>query len=444
MDGLPPLPASVRLLQGSLRTSVPVEAWVAGVVAAETLPGTAQAAREAQAVLARTLAARGGAHPGGALCARTHCMAWTATADSGAREAANRTAGWILADGAKPAFPACHASCGGHTAAWPAGFPGVLDPACRAQHWERHWPAAWLDPILQDAGPLQVEVGPDGRAWRVRRGRSWQDADVFAVRMGRRHGWHAVPSTLFSVTAMGDGWRASGSGRGHGKGLCQQGAAVMGRDGRTWQQILRHYLPWATLRRLATAAAVPCLLLGHGSPAAAVPLPDSLATRITRHARESALRHLDGKPPLRPADLGSLPPGGVFISWVLGGKTRACWGRLDPDRPSLGDQIAQEAIRSLDHDPRTPPLTRREVRSLGLLVSLPDRPLPLTRLEWLAPARDGLLLVAAGRQALVLPGEARTPTGMLLRCRDKAGVSRRTRGRLWRFTTRTAWSEGKG
>jgi len=444
MADLPPLPAVIRLSRGQGVTRLPLEAWVSGVVAAETPAGSPQAGREAQAVLARTLAWRGGDHPEGSLCGTTHCMAWTAASDPGARAAAERTRGWVLAAGNKIAFPACHASCGGHTAGWPAGFAGVSDPACLHDRWVRFWPRTWLDEVLPGPATLRVLHTPDGRVYQMRRGAAWRDGEVFGVLVGRRHGWHAVPSTAFEVRPRADGWLATGSGRGHGKGMCQRGAERLARQGRSWQEILRHYMPWARPVRTAVALAAAGWLGCSVSPAVAQPMPEKLAVSITTYARAVALGHFLGNRPAVPADLAHLPPGGVFVTWSKAGRTRACWGRLEADQPGLAAQIAQEAVRSLDHDPRTPPLSSLEVRALDLLVSLPDRPRPLPRLSWLMPTRQGLLLEAAGRKVLVLPGEAASPSGMLLRCRDKAGISRRVPARLWSFTTRTAWSGGRG
>ena len=44
-----------------------------------------------------------------------------------------------------------------------------------------------------------------------------------------------------------DGFVLTGAGWGHGVGLCQIGAAVMGAKGYTYDQILKHYFRGATL-----------------------------------------------------------------------------------------------------------------------------------------------------------------------------------------------------
>ena len=45
------------------------------------------------------------------------------------------------------------------------------------------------------------------------------------------------------------GFRLKGAGWGHGVGLCQIGAAVMGAKGYTYREILHHYFPKATLEK---------------------------------------------------------------------------------------------------------------------------------------------------------------------------------------------------
>jgi len=42
----------------------------------------------------------------------------------------------------------------------------------------------------------------------------------------------------------------TGAGWGHGVGLCQIGAAVMGERGYTYDQILMHYYPGAEIKKI--------------------------------------------------------------------------------------------------------------------------------------------------------------------------------------------------
>ncbi len=57
-------------------------------------------------------------------------------------------------------------------------------------------------------------------------------------------------STAFNVSPAAGGWTFSGRGNGHGVGMCQWGAKVMGEQGKTYAMILKLYYPDATLKKL--------------------------------------------------------------------------------------------------------------------------------------------------------------------------------------------------
>ena len=126
-----------------LVNEVRLEAYVAGVVAAELSPDAPEAAAAALAVVARSFAVRRtqerdrpGAfdarpglhapHPAGAgLCDQTHCQVYAGHAPAPARQAAARTEGEVLLLASGRVAPALHhAACGGRTSdtrdVWPA------------------------------------------------------------------------------------------------------------------------------------------------------------------------------------------------------------------------------------------------------------------------------------------------------------------------------------
>ena len=67
----------------------------------------------------------------------------------------------------------------------------------------------------------------------------------FAV--GRALGWSRIPSDLYDVSDAGDRFVFEGRGSGNGVGLCQAGADRMGKDGRSYRQILEFYYPGTAL-----------------------------------------------------------------------------------------------------------------------------------------------------------------------------------------------------
>lgn len=58
----------------------------------------------------------------------------------------------------------------------------------------------------------------------------------------KRTSFHSVPSACFEVASVGDGTIVlKGGGFGHGIGMSQYGADAMGREGKSWQEILAYY-----------------------------------------------------------------------------------------------------------------------------------------------------------------------------------------------------------
>jgi len=57
-------------------------------------------------------------------------------------------------------------------------------------------------------------------------------------------------SSAFVVEKTESGFTLHGAGWGHGVGLCQIGAALMGKQGSTYKEILAHYYPSTTLDAL--------------------------------------------------------------------------------------------------------------------------------------------------------------------------------------------------
>ncbi|MEB3330571.1 MAG: AMMECR1 domain-containing protein [Candidatus Sericytochromatia bacterium] len=186
---------------------------------------------------------------------------------------------------------------------------------------------------------------------------------------------------------------------------------------------------WGLVGALAAGCLAP-------SPAAAMELRRYEAPEVRTAIATLTRRALLGEP----ATLPSLPPvlrapAGVFVTLSRGGVTRGCWGTATAREASLAAELAAIAPRALTWDRRTRPIQRAELRTLVAHVSVlgPLEPLPVLRA--LDPRRQGLLLRAEGRGALVLPGEAATPAWAAAVCRRKAGLDGRVRTRMFRFET---------
>ncbi len=58
-----------------------------------------------------------------------------------------------------------------------------------------------------------------------------------------------LPSSLFAVKHVNNEWVVTGSGFGHGVGMCQMGVRARAQAGQSFQEILKHYYPGITLER---------------------------------------------------------------------------------------------------------------------------------------------------------------------------------------------------
>lgn len=261
-------------------SEVPLEDYVARVVAAEQAPGGPSASLEALAITARTFAlANRGRHraEGFDLCDLTHCQV-VGRATNASTAASARTNGLILRDQRGPAQVFYTASCGGHSArpseVWPGSvdasfLPSRPDPWCEAlPRWTSEIPAADLERAMRAAGLrgdrlLDLVVTARTRSHRAAR----LEVDGFVpaevtgetlrLAVGRTLGWNLLKSTAFDVVRTARGYRFSGTGSGHGVGLCVTGSANMAARGRSAAQILDTYFPGLTLGRADEAAGRP-------------------------------------------------------------------------------------------------------------------------------------------------------------------------------------------
>lgn len=271
---------SIEARDGVIAVAVemPLERYVAEVVAAETDPGTPAAALEAQAIVSRSYALAAGArHPSGALCDLAHCQV-TRGEGAGAharaaREAAKRTEGQVLLlpDGSVAAA-VFHAACGGRTAEASAIFgaiPGAdgtdrsgsraVADGCAIRRWEATLQRADVDAALArllgsqaKVQALAIERGAGGVVTRVRDRRSgrWTSGDGFARALDRDAGWGVIRSPKFELSIVGELVRVRGNGIGHGVGLCQAGARRLAAQGLDAAAILRRYFSGAKVGAL--------------------------------------------------------------------------------------------------------------------------------------------------------------------------------------------------
>lgn len=99
---------------------------------------------------------------------------------------------------------------------------------------------------------------------------------------------------------------------------------------------------------------------------------------------------------------------GTFVTLTINDQLRGCIGNLLPERP-IRQGVADNALNAAFHDPRFPALTRRELASVAIEISLLTDPKPLAfkdgadLLAKLRPGIDGVIIRKSGRSATFLP-----------------------------------------
>lgn len=243
---------------------LPLETYVAGVVSAEMPEAWPVAAKRAQAVVARTLALKGGDHPGGRLCDLTHCQAYAGERRPEDIQVALETRGRVLTHQGQLIHPLYHSTCGGERASNAVVFGGTLlpylqegtDPYCEKSPQAAPWSVRVLASELAKALNLpqvksvQVVSRSEG-GWvaqvsvndRLFPGyRFWQA-------LGRELGWGVLKSMRYTVRKDGGAFVFEGRGLGHGVGMCQWGARGQAEKGIPYARILESYYPGTSLVR---------------------------------------------------------------------------------------------------------------------------------------------------------------------------------------------------
>jgi SpoIID/LytB domain protein len=283
--------------------TLPIDTYVARVVAGESVRGSAPAALEALAITVRTFAlANLGRHraDGFDLCDQTHCQVLR-PATAATERASAATSGRVLVHDGEPASIYYSASCGGRTEIPSAVWPGAADPsylpsrrdeACEGQ-------PSWS--VDLSAGELQRALGRAGYRGRhlrdlrvVSRDVSGRVAELrldglspgeltgqdLRVAVGRALGWQYIRSTAFTVAKRGDTYAFKGHGSGHGVGLCVIGSANLAADGQSAAQILSRYFPGLAIGSLTGDETAPAADAPASRPTPAAPATPSGARAV--------------------------------------------------------------------------------------------------------------------------------------------------------------------
>lgn len=273
---------SLYVKQTGERRTMPMEEYVAGVVAGEMWEKWPQDAYAAQAILARTFAldliSRGGTrdrHGTDLSTDPTEAQAYNPSKITPViRRAVESTRGQVLTHEDRYAKAWFHAYSGGQTTTPQEGLglsgeqppylkPVRLPPNPLVPAEFRSWRAEFTEPQIREAlGKQGVSVGTIRRMQVMARGPTGRVTEVEVEGSGGSRrisgndlrvapGPERMRSTLVRTFRFQDGRLVmEGTGSGHGVGLSQWDALVMARQGRKARDIIATFYPGARIEKL--------------------------------------------------------------------------------------------------------------------------------------------------------------------------------------------------
>lgn len=264
------LPGRIRISarNGGIRVVavVPLEEYVAAVLSREAAPSFLPEALSALAVASRTYTFSAMASPRDPdydVVAGVEDQMFEGVEDIGGvfRSAAESTRGETLFYQGGLARTVYHSTCGGMTESaarvWGKDVPYLRSVWCEdcrespAWRWEYRMGRAEGRRVALALGvragdDLRIAIAdrtPAGRARHVRFTSGGVIQERKAARFRQAAGYARVKSLWMEMVPVGDGWRFTGNGYGHGVGMCQWGSNGMAKRGAGYREILARYYP---------------------------------------------------------------------------------------------------------------------------------------------------------------------------------------------------------
>jgi stage II sporulation protein D len=254
---------------------LPLEEYLVGLINCEISSAWPMDAVKAQAIIARTYAVN---KKTARLTSQYHLESSVIDQvyegclieDSRARRAVFETEGEVLTFGGAIIQAFYHSSCGGRTEAsenvWGSPSPYLKGVDCQycltsptATTWECKLSIEELEERLRTAGHkvsglFDVKPGPvnsRGRLKYLALQASKGSCTISGEQFRKAVGYGVVKSTRFTMKKVKNEISFSGSGNGHGVGLCQWGAKQRALDGFGYGEILSYYYPGTELKKLS-------------------------------------------------------------------------------------------------------------------------------------------------------------------------------------------------
>ncbi len=113
---------------------------------------------------------------------------------------------------------------------------------------------------------------------------------------------------------------------------------------------------------------------------------------------------------------------GLFITLIKNGGTRACWGSVNSSQRNLALATVYTTEDALAKDYRYSKIKKSEINQLIPQVTVVKKIIPINSIVTMQPLKQGLMVRAGGKGAVLLPGEASDPHYQLVKTKLKAGI----------------------
>lgn len=253
----------IKVMHEGKVDEVPLEHYVARVLAGEVHPSWPLDALKAQAIASRTFALRrmrerrnNTFHVQNSVMDQ---VLKSHTSDIFVR-AVKESAGLVLTQNSELAETSFHSTCGGTTTdakgVWGRSYPYLRGSRCGfctnspTYSWSVDLPLSELSrKFSEEITTVKIlSRTADGRVDAIQlNGGKKISGHEFRMALGPMK----IKSTLLTdIVVHGKSLTVKGHGFGHGVGMCQYGALGMARSGKSYHDILAHYYPGTSLKRL--------------------------------------------------------------------------------------------------------------------------------------------------------------------------------------------------
>lgn len=262
----------VNLKNGKLTVinELGLEDYIDGILPKEVNPAWPADALKAQAVISRTYVLknlRKHEKDGFDICTETHCQVYggVESEDKRTSDAVEATRGEVLVYKGELAQSLFHASCGGHTEnpncvwTWESNAPeylkGVKDKFCSNsphQYWKNSMSAESIRAKLVKSGYgvgkiTKIMMSGHDDSGRPAKLKITSSKGVLTITPAKFRmaidPWIIKSAFITDIYSRGNNFTFEGKGWGHGVGLCQWGANIMGEKGYDYKKILQFYYP---------------------------------------------------------------------------------------------------------------------------------------------------------------------------------------------------------